>query len=80
MKVESTEPRFAVCIDNAAYPDDLTVRTVYQVLPDKSAARSNYLRIVDETGDDYLYPADLFVLIDVPLEAQKALMQAPASS
>ena len=80
MEVESSQPRFAVCIDNAAYPDDLTVRTVYQVLPDKSAARSNYLRIVDETGDDYLYPADLFVLIDVPLEAQKALMQAPASS
>jgi hypothetical protein len=80
MEVEITQPRFAVCINNAAYPDDLTVRTVYQVLPDESAARSNYLRIVDETGEDYLYPADLFVLIDVPLEAQKALMQAPTHS
>ena len=80
MEVESTQPRFAVCINNAAYPDDLTVRTVYQVVPDESAATSNYLRIVDETGEDYLYPADLFVLIDVPLEAQKALMQAPTHS
>lgn len=80
MNVENTEPRFAVCIDNTTYPDDLIVRTVYQVLPDESAARSSYLRIVDETGEDYLYPADLFVLIDVPLEAQKALMQAPTHS
>jgi len=80
MKGESIKPRFAVCIDNTPYPDDLTVRTVYQVLPDESAARSNYLRIVDETGEDYLYPAALFVLIDVPAEAQKALMQAPTHS
>jgi hypothetical protein len=80
MVVESSQPRFAVCLDNTAYPDDLTVRTVYQVLPDESGARSNYLRIVDETGEDYLYPADLFVLIEVPAEAQKALMQAPTHS
>lgn len=80
MEVESSQPRFAVCIDNAAYRDDLTVRTVYQVLPDESAAKSNYVRIIDETGEDYLYPADLFVMIDLPPEAQKALMQAPTHS
>ena len=80
MEAESTQPSFAVCIDNATYPDDLKIRTIYQVLSDESAARSNYLRIVDETGEDYLYPADLFVLIDVPLEAQKALMQEPTHS
>ena len=80
MEVESNQPRLALCIDNTTYPDDLTVRTVYQVLPDESAARSNYLRIVAQTGEDYLYPAALFVLIDVPLEAQKALMQAPTPS
>jgi len=66
MEGKSTQPRFAVCIDNTAYPDDLNVRTVYQLLPDDSALRSNYLRIVDETGEDYLYPAELFALIDVP--------------
>ena len=78
MESESTQTRFAVCINNSAYPDDLKIRTIYQVLADESAARSNYIRVVDETGEDYLYPAELFVLIDVPLEAQKALMQAPA--
>jgi hypothetical protein len=55
------------------------VRYGYQVLPDESAARSNYIRVVDETGEDYLYPAELFVIIDVPAEAQKAFMQAVSS-
>ena len=59
MNAESIQPRFAVCVYNAAYPDDLKVRMVYQVLPDESAARSNYIRVVDETGEDYLYPSHL---------------------
>jgi hypothetical protein len=76
METESTQPRFAVCINNTAYPDDLKMRTIYQLLPDESAARSDYIRVVDETGEDYLYPAELFVIIDVPAEVQKAFMQA----
>jgi hypothetical protein len=80
METKSTQARFAVCMDNAAYPDDLKIRTLYQVLPDESASRSNYIRVVDETGEDYLYPADLFVLVDVPPEVQKALMQASTHS
>jgi hypothetical protein len=76
MEDESSQPRFAVCINNTAYPDDLKMRTIYQILPDESAARSDYIRVVDETGEDYLYPAELFVIIDVPAEAQKAFMQA----
>jgi hypothetical protein len=77
MEAESTVARFAVCINNAGYPDDLKVRTIYQVLPDESAARSNYIRVVDETDEDYLYPADHFVFINVPHEAQKALIRMP---
>ena len=74
MRTENTEPRFAVCINNSAYLDDLKVRTVYQVLPDESAARSNYIRVIDETGEDYLYPAEYFVFVEVPSEAAKTLM------
>jgi hypothetical protein len=77
MEAESSQPRFAVCIDNTAHPDDLKMRTIYQVLPDESAARSSYIRVLDETGEDYLYPAELFVIIDVPAEARKALIQTP---
>jgi hypothetical protein len=79
MEDETTQPRFAICISNAGYPDDLKVRTVYHILPDESAARSNYMRIVDETGEDYLYPAAYFVFIDVPPEAAEALMVAASS-
>ena len=74
MKEEKVEPRFAVCINNSAYPDDLKVRTVYQVLPDESAARSDYIRVIDETGEDYLYPAAYFVFVKIPPEAAKALL------
>ena len=80
MEGNSTQPSFAVCIDNKSYPDDLKVRTIYQVLPDESAAKSNYIRVVDETGEDYLYPAEYFVLIEVPSEAQKALIDASTHS
>src|SRR2546421_664568 len=51
MEAVNTQPRFAVCINNSSYPDDLKVRTVYQILPDESAARSNYVRVIDETGE-----------------------------
>lgn len=68
-----THAQFVICIDDGGYADDLKVRTVYQVLPDESAARSDYLRVVDETGEDYLYPAGLFVPIDLPREAERAL-------
>lgn len=68
--------RFAVCVQNTGYEDDLKVRTVYRVLPDDAAARSNYLRIIDETGEDYLYPAGYFVLIDVPSGAEGAMLGA----
>ena len=74
MKDENIKPRFAVCINNSAYPDDLKVRTVYQVLPDESAAKSNYIRVVDETGEDYLYPAVYFVFVEIPPEAAEALL------
>jgi len=79
MEAESTEARFAVSINNTGYPDDLKIRTIYQILPDESAARSNYIRVVDEAGEDYLYPADHFVMIDVPHEAQKALITPTCS-
>ena len=61
MKRQTKNPHLVICINNSGYVDDLKVRTIYQVLPDASAARSNYLRIIDETGEDYLYPAVYFV-------------------
>jgi hypothetical protein len=75
MEASQPRPRFVLCIDDGGYVDDLRVRVVYRVLPDESAAASNYLRIVDETGEDYLYPANLFVPIEVPQEAEPIFVQ-----
>jgi len=74
MKVENSELRFAICIKNDGYVDDLKVRTAHQILPDESAVRSNYIRVVDETGEDYLYPSAYFVPVEVPPEAAETLM------
>jgi hypothetical protein len=76
MNTKPTAPQFAICINNHGYEDDLIVRMVYQVLPDDTAAQSNYLRIVDETGEDYLYPAAYFIPITVSNEANQLLLKA----
>ena len=78
MEVENTNSRFAICIKNAEYPDDLHIRTVYQILPDESAAKSDYIRVIDETGEDYLYPKDYFVLVEVSSNQAKSLILASA--
>ncbi len=67
--------KFAVCIqsDDA---DLLTPRMIYRVLPDASAAKSNHVRVVDNEGEDYLYPAEFFMFIDLPQEIERALLEA----
>jgi hypothetical protein len=75
MKAQETESRFVVCIRNEDC-DDLEPRKIYQVLPDESAADDGYIRVIDESGEDYLYPQEYFVHIDLPQVAQKALLSA----
>jgi hypothetical protein len=67
---------FAVCIDSEE-AGDLELRKVYQVLPDELAAQRGYLRIIDESGEDYLYPADWFVKIALPETVIEAFLLAP---
>ena len=69
------EPKFAVCISSDD-PDLLTPRRIYQVLPDDSAAKSNYIRVIDNEGEDYLYPADYFLFIELPSKIEQALLKA----
>jgi hypothetical protein len=75
MKRQKTEPRFVLCIRNEDC-DDLQPRKIYQVLPDESSAADGYIRVVDESGEDYLYPQGFFVPIELPQAAQKALLSA----
>ncbi len=66
--------RFAICLKNKGC-EDLIVRRVYQVLPDEGAEKKALLRIIDESGEDYLYPASYFFFIDLPQKIERALRQ-----
>lgn len=73
MPDDQTIGSYVLCIDDGGYPESLEVRKVYPVLPDERAAVNNFIRVIDETGEDYLYPAKYFVPIQVPPEAAKIL-------
>ena len=72
MATINPKSRFALCIDDTDC-DDLEKGKVYQSLPDDDAAQEGYLRVLDESGEDYLYPESYFVLVDLPQKAQDAL-------
>jgi hypothetical protein len=67
---------FAVCINNSDYPASLELHKIYRVLPDVDAATEGDLRVIDESGEDYLYPAEYFVLIQLPQAVEKSLLRA----
>jgi hypothetical protein len=64
---------FAVCIDNADYPASLESRKLYEVLPDDQAVSHRQLRVIDESGEDYLYPAPYFRLVTLPPSLERVL-------
>ena len=57
---------FAVCLDNHSYPASLERHKLYRQLPDESAEKLGMIRLVDESGEDYLYPSNLFATIEIP--------------
>lgn len=69
-----TPNKFAICIFTGEN-ELLTPRKIYQVLPDEKAERSGYIRIVDDEGEDYLYPKKYFVFVPISQEIEKALLQ-----
>jgi hypothetical protein len=75
MKRSKAEARFVICLKNEEC-EDLEPRKVYRVLPDEAAREDGYLRVIDESGEDYLYPQDYFLFIELPQAAQKALLSA----
>jgi len=78
MTDNAIRPVFAVCVANDGC-DDLSSGMLYRVLPDDTAAREGLLRIVDDSGEDYLYPSQRFVVVEVPqAEEQKLLAVAIA--
>lgn len=72
-RTRSRPGRFALCIDNAEYPASLEARKLYDVLPDEEAALHRLLRIIDESGEDYLYPMRYFRLVSLPPSLDRVL-------
>jgi hypothetical protein len=69
-----TAKRLFICLDNAGYEVSLERRKIYVALADTKAERSGYLRIVDESGEDYLYPAQRFVAAELPIATRRAVL------
>jgi hypothetical protein len=68
--------KFLLCVNNESYPASLEVRKVYQSLPDSDAASRGFVRVIDESGEDYLYPSNCFVALKLSREAARVFVQA----
>ena len=71
---ERSEPTFAVCVRNDGYTVSLERHKIYRVLPDSEALQDHELRVVDESGEDYLFPASFFMPLSLPRAIQEALL------
>ena len=75
-KKNESIPEFVVCINNEGYPASLELHKIYRVVPDKNAAAADDIRVIDESGEDYLYPASYFAPIKVPAAVEESLLRA----
>jgi len=66
---------YAVCVNNSEYPASLELHKIYRVIPDEDAVVDGDMRVVDESGEDYLYPAEWFVLIELPEKVEQSLLK-----
>ena len=73
---QNSQPKFAVCVRNDGYPASLELRKIYRVLADKKAAKHDLVRVIDESGEDYLYPEKFFVPIRLPQALREVFLQA----
>jgi len=74
--MRSPEKKFVICLQNKDYEVSLEPRKIYQVLPDLDAAKHRQLRVIDESGEDYLYPKSYFATIELPTPVRKAVLAA----
>jgi len=76
MATRSTRKRFVVCLRNKGYEVSLERRKIYQVLADPEAAKHKQIRVIDESGEDYLYPQSFFAPIELPQPLRRAVQAA----
>jgi hypothetical protein len=76
MRNSKQGPQYVVCLANDGYPASLIVRKIYQSLPDKNAEKRGLRRVIDESGEDYLYPKSMFASVDLPSALTKKFATA----
>jgi hypothetical protein len=74
--MKRSEPQFVACIKNKGYAASLELRKLYQVVVDETAAKLDQIRVIDESGEDYLYPQEYFVPVYLPESVEKAVRRA----
>ncbi|OFW23688.1 MAG: hypothetical protein A3H27_01575 [Acidobacteria bacterium RIFCSPLOWO2_02_FULL_59_13] len=74
-RTKTNGKQFVVCTNNSDYPASLELHKIYQVLPDERAAEDDFVRVIDERGEDYLYSADRFVPVDLPQKVERSVMR-----
>jgi hypothetical protein len=74
--MKRNEVQFVVCVKNKSYAASLELRKLYQVIADEMAPKLRQIRVIDESGEDYLYPAEYFVPVQLPQSAEKAVRRA----
>jgi hypothetical protein len=71
---------FAICIDNTDHRASLILRKIYEIIPDEEAAEDDLLRIVDESGEDYLYHQSHFIVMAFPIEIENVLLSVQSAA
>jgi hypothetical protein len=70
--------KFLLCIDNEGYKASLEIRKLYEKVPDKEAERHDQVRIIDESGEDYLYPSSFFVPVKLSIQTKSKILEKAA--
>ena len=72
------EHKFLICVDNDGYDASLEIRKLYEKIPDREVERHNQVRIIDESGEDYLYPCRFFAPVRLPLQTKYKILESAA--
>ncbi len=76
MKHKTSNSRFVVCVKNRGFAASLELRKLYRVIPDREAESHKLIRVVDESGEDYLFPENCFMAIELPAPVARAIVAA----
>ncbi|HEX7150226.1 MAG TPA: hypothetical protein VF618_01975 [Thermoanaerobaculia bacterium] len=78
--MSARHPHFVICIRNSGYLASLELRKLYEVVDDADAEKDGMIRVIDESGEDYLYPTDLFITAPLPTAVEEAVLRATDDS